>query len=309
MFRTSRVLSLSLSLETVGTVLCALHGVRVVPHSVPSAVDPVLRIICVLQGERNAQEGEKGEEEAQDRRHEQGQAGRKGEEKREEWKEETKPKKKKTEERNEEEKKDPKGKSRSIVAEDDAPEQVQEIKAKPAQMAALPRRAPRSTHMELKNDPPSPCGSVSGSSSQSSSSNNTTSSSSSSSSSRSESNESAQKTPVHQKGALKAAKTQAPENGKESAKPHFLLETHGRPPSKVLTGQTRYQKFTRWPPHVRSIEILKSFFSNEYGFLLGTFVHHYKNWCGQLKSATAAEVCVCTTFGVLCMHLCMDLCP
>ena len=68
---------------------------------------------------------------------------------REERKEEAKPKKK-TEETKDEEKKDPKGKSRRIVAEDDAPEEVLEIKAEPARMAALPRHAPRSTYLEVK---------------------------------------------------------------------------------------------------------------------------------------------------------------
>ena len=79
------------------------------------------------------------------------------------------------------------------------------------------------------------------------------------------------------------AKTEALEKGKERAKPHFLGETHGRPPSKLLTGQTRQEKFTGSAQHVRSIEILKSFFSNDYGYSLGTFVHHYKNCSGQLK--------------------------
>ena len=58
---------------------------------------------------------------------------------REEWKEEAKPKKK-----------DPKGKAKTIVAEDDDDafeEEVQQIKAEPAQMASQPRRAPSSTHL------------------------------------------------------------------------------------------------------------------------------------------------------------------
>ena len=68
-----------------------------------------------------------------------------------------------------------------------------------------------------------------------------------------------------------------------------MVETHGCPPSKLPTGQTRQEKFTGSPHHVRSVEIPKRFFSNKYGHLPGTFVHHYKNWCGQLKSATADE--------------------
>ena len=92
-----------------------------------------------------------------------------------------------------------------------------------------------------------------------------------------------------QKGVLKAAKTEALEKGKEKARPHFFLETHGRPPSKLPTGQTRQEKFTGLANHVRSIEILKSFFNNDYGYSLGTFVHHYKNCHRQLKAATAAE--------------------
>ena len=159
-------------------------------------------------------------------------------------------------------------------------------------MASQPRRAPRSTHLEVPEEPLSPLGSESGSSSKSGSSKSSTSSSGSSSSS-SESDESAEKSPVLQKGVLKAAKTEALENGKEKARPHLLVETHGRPPSKLPTGQTRQKKFTGSAHHVRSIEIRKGFFNNEYGYSLGTFVHDYKNCCGQMKAATAAEgMCV-----------------
>ena len=103
-------------------------------------------------------------------------------------------------------------------------------------MAALPWRAPRSTHMEVPDEPLSPCRSASSSSSKSGSSKSSTSSSSGSSSSSTESDESAEKSPMHQKGALKAAKTEALEKGKDRAKPHILMETHGRPPSKLPTG-------------------------------------------------------------------------
>ena len=146
------------------------------------------------------------------------------------------------------------------MAQQDAPEEVQEVKAEPAQMAAaLPRRAPRSTHLEVKDYLPSPCGSASGSSSKS---NNNTSSSSGSSSSSSESEDNAPKSPVHYKGALKAAKTEVLQKGKHKAKPHFLVETHGRPPSKSPAGQRRQGKFTGLARHVRSMDILKSCFSN-----------------------------------------------
>ena len=151
------------------------------------------------------------------------------------------------------------------MADDDAPDEVQEITAERARMAAVPRRAPRSTHLEVPEEPPSPCGSASNSSSKSGSSKSSTSSSSGSSSSSRQSDESAEKSPALHKGALKAAKTEALEKGKEKAKPHFLVETHGRPPSKLPTGQTRREKFTGSAHHVRSIEIVKSFFSNEYG--------------------------------------------
>ena len=218
--------------------------------------------------------------------------GRK-EEKRKERKEEAKPKKK-----------DPKGKARRIVADDDddTPDEVQQIKTEPARMASEPRRAPRPTHLEVPEGALSPCGSARSSSSKSGSSKSSTSSSSGSSSSSSESDESAEKSPVLQKGALKAAKTEVLEKGKDKARPHFLVETHGRPPSKLPTGQTRQEKFTRSAHHVRSMENLKSFFNNEDGYSLGTFVHHYKNCCGQLKAETALKVCVCTTFRVLCME-------
>ena len=208
--------------------------------------------------------------------------------KREERKEEARTKKKKTEEGKEEEKKEPKGKSKRIAAQDDRPEDVLEIKAEPARMAAVSRRAPRSTHLEVKDDPGHHV-EASGSSCKSGSSNNNTSSSRGNSSNNSESEESAKKSPVHEKGALKAAKTQALEKRKERAEPHFLVQTHGRAPSKVPIRQTRHEKFTASEQHVRCIAILKSFFSNEYGFSRGTFIHHYKNCCGQLNSATAVQ--------------------
>ena len=43
------------------------------------------------------------------------------------------------------------------------------------------------------------------------------------------------------------------EKGKEKAKPHSPLETHGRPPSKLPPGQTRQEKFIGSAHHVRSI--------------------------------------------------------
>ena len=242
---------------------------RVVPRTVLGDVDRVLRVSCVLQGEKKHKKEKK--EKKKHRTEDKSKAkpeGRK-EEKRVERKEEAKPKKK-----------DPDGKARRIVADDDAPDEVQEIGVEPARMASQPRRAPRSTHLEVPEDPLSPCGSASNSSSKSGSSKSSKSSSSGSSSSSSESDESAGKSRVLQKGVLKAAKTEALEKGKEKVRPHFLVETHGLPPSKLPTGQTRQEKFTGSAQHVRSIEILKSFFSNEYAYSLGTFVHHYKNCCG-----------------------------
>ena len=85
------------------------------------------------------------------------------------------------------------------------------------------------------------------------------------------------------KGALKVAKTEAPKNAKRKGQPHFSVETHGRAPSKLPAGQIRQQKGTALAQHVRSIKVVKQFFTNEYGCSLGTFVHHYKNCCGQLK--------------------------
>ena len=87
---------------------------------------------------------------------------------------------------------------------------------------------------------------------------------------------------MHYKGALKAANTEALEKGKDKWKPHFLVKNHGCPPSKLPAGQTRQEK-------VRSIEILKHFFKNEYRYSLGFFVDNYKNGCRQLKSGAAAE--------------------
>ena len=188
------------------------------------------------------------------------------------------------------------------MAEDDAPEEVQEIKAEPARIVALPRRAPRSTHLEVPDGPLSPCGSASSSSSKSSSSKSSTSSNSGISSRNSERDESAERSPVHPKGPLKAAKTEALEKGKERAKPHFMVETHGRPPSKLPTGHTRQEKFTASAQHVRSIEILKSFFSNEYGYSLGFSSTITRNAAGSGSRQLRLKVCVCTTFGLLCME-------
>ena len=253
---------------------------RIVSRTVPGDIDRVLRVLCVLQGEKKhkKEKKEKKKHRAEDKSKAKPE-GRK-EEKREERKEEAKAKKK-----------HPKGKARRIVADndDDAPDEVQQIKAEPAQMASQPRRAPRSTHLEVPENPLSPLGSASSSSSKSGSSKSSTSSTSGSSSSSSESDESSEKSPVLQKGVLKAAKTEALEKGKEKARPHFLVETLGRPPSKLPTWQKRQEKFTGSAHHVRSIQLLKSFFNNEYGYSLGTFVHHYKNCCGQVKAATAAE--------------------
>ena len=181
-FQAFWVLSLSLSLECVPNILCVLRVARVVFDTVPCAVFLVLRLLCVLQGDKKHKK-EKTEKKKHRAEHK-SKVKLVKQDKREEQKEEAKAKKKKTEERKEEEKKDPKGKSRRSAAEDDDAtlEEVQEIKAQPVRMPALPRRAPRSTHLEVKDDRPSPCASASGSSSKSGSSNNSTSSSSGSSS-------------------------------------------------------------------------------------------------------------------------------
>ena len=61
----------------------------------------------------------------------------------------------------------------------------------------------------------------------------------------------------------------------------------------VAHGVSVCVKFTGSAQYVGSINILKSFFSNEYAYLLGTFVDHYKKCCGHLKLATAGEgMCV-----------------
>ena len=95
-------------------------------------------------------------------------------------------------------------------------------------MAALLRAATRSTHLELKDDPQSPCRSASrrSASSRSGSSNHSTSSSN-------ENEDSAPKNAVHYKGSLKAANTEKLEKEKDKKEPRFLVETHGCPPCKV----------------------------------------------------------------------------
>ena len=255
-----------------------------------------------MEKKHKKEKKEKKKQRTEDKRKAKAEGRKEG--KREGRKEEAKLKNKKTEERTEEEKKHPKGKSGRMVVEDNARKDVLNIKGEAARMTAVPRPAPRSTHLEVMDDVPSPCGSASGNSCKSGSSNSSTSSNSGSSNSSSERQESAQKRPVHHKRALEAKKTEAPEKRKEKAKSHFLVEAHGRPPSKLTTGQTRQEKFTRSPQHVQSVEIFKSFFSKELGYSLRTFVHHCKNCYGQLKSATALllKVCVCTMLGVLCME-------
>ena len=109
-FRTSRVSSLSLSLEPVRTILCVLRVARVVPRTIPGAIDAELRVICVLQ------EGKKHKKEKKDKKKHKTEdkskakpEGRK-DEKREERKEEAKPQKKKmTEERKEKERRTQRG--------------------------------------------------------------------------------------------------------------------------------------------------------------------------------------------------------
>ena len=190
---------------------------RVVSRSVCGDIDRVLHISCVVQGDKKhkKEKKEKKKHKAEDKTKGKPEGGK--EEKREERKEEAEPKTK-----------DPKEKEKRIVSEDDDDafeQEVQQIKAEPARMASQPRRAPRSTHLEVPQEPLSPLGSSSSSSSKSGTSKSSTSSSSGSSSS-SESDESAEKSPVQQKGILKAAKTEALEKGKEKARPHFL---GGRP--------------------------------------------------------------------------------
>ena len=203
-FWTSVVLSLHPSLEPGSTVLCVLRVARVVPRTVPGDVDRVLRVRCVLQGEKKHKKEKKEKKRHMNDDKSKAKPGGRKEQKREDRKEEAKPKKK-----------DPKVKGRRIVADDDndAPDEVQQIKAEPARIASQPLRAPRSTDLEVPEDPLSPCGSASSSSSKSGSSKSTSSSSSGSSSSCKESDESAEKSPVLQKGVLKAAKTEAPEKG------------------------------------------------------------------------------------------------
>ena len=192
-FWTYAVLSLYPSLEPVRTVLCVLRVAHVVPRTVPGDVDRVLRVLCVLQGGKKHKKAKKEKKKQRTEHKSKAKPVGRKEEKREERKEEAKPKKK-----------DPKGKARRIVADndnDDAPDEVQKIKAEPTRMASQPRRAPRSTHLEVPEDPLSPCGSASSRSSKSGSSKSSTRSRSGSSSSSNESDESAEMSPVLQQGS------------------------------------------------------------------------------------------------------------
>ena len=104
---------------------------RVVSRGVLGDIDRVLRVLCLLQGDKKhkKEKKEKKKHKAEDKT--KGKPEGRKEEKREERKEEAKPKKK-----------DPKGKAKRIVAEDDDDafeEEVQQIKASADGFAAPAR--------------------------------------------------------------------------------------------------------------------------------------------------------------------------
>ena len=117
-FRTFRVLSLSLSLDLVLAILCVFFVARVVSETVRGAVDSVLRVLCVLQvGKRNKKEKKEKKKHTPE---DESRVNVVKEDKTQERKEEAKAHKK-TEQRQEDKKKDPKEKCRRILAEDNAP--------------------------------------------------------------------------------------------------------------------------------------------------------------------------------------------
>ena len=136
-------------------------------------------------------------------------------------------------------------------------------------------RQVRSTLLE-RDDPMSPDSGKgrSGSGSEpSSSGSNSTSTSVSSSSNSGDTEQDEPSKLAKTKSALRTVKSE--EVVARPKKPHFFVETSGRPPLKLPTRATRQEKHTSSDAHQRSLQILEEFLQ-EYDSNLGQLVHHYK---------------------------------
>ena len=78
------------------------------------------------------------------------------------------------------------------------------------------------------------------------------------------------------KSALRIVKSE--EVVARSKKPHFYVDTSGRPPRVLPTRATRQEKHTTNDAHQQSIQILEEFLQ-EYDSNPGQLVHHYKECC------------------------------
>ena len=78
------------------------------------------------------------------------------------------------------------------------------------------------------------------------------------------------------KSALRTVKSE--EVVARPKKPHFYVETYGRPPRVLPTRATRQDKHKSSDAQHRSIQILEEFLQ-EYDSNLGQLVHHYKACC------------------------------
>ena len=141
-------------------------------------------------------------------------------------------------------------------------------------------RQARSTLLE-RDDPMSPDSgkgrSRSGSGSESTSSgSNSTSTSVSGSSNSGDTEQDEPSKLAKTKSALRNVKLE--ELVARAKKPHFYVETSGRPPSLLPTRATRQEKHKSSDAHQRSLQILEEF-SQEYDNSLGQLVHHYKACC------------------------------
>ena len=141
-------------------------------------------------------------------------------------------------------------------------------------------RQVRSTLLE-RDDPMSPDSgkgrSKVGSDSESSSSGSSSTSTSVSSSSNSGDTEQDEPSKLAKtKSALRTVKSE--EVVARPKKPHFYVETSGRPPRVFPTRATRQEKHKSSDAHQRSIQILEEFLQ-DYDSNLGQLVHHYKECC------------------------------
>ena len=179
---------------------------------------------------------------------------------------------------------------------------VVSAKAEVARMTSAPRQV-RSTLLE-RDDPMSPDSgkgrSRSGSGSESSSSSSSSTSTSGSSGSKSSDTEEDEPSKLAKtKSALRTVKSE--EVAARPKKPHFFVETSGRPPRLLPTRATRQEKHKSSDAHQRSLQILEEFLQ-EYDSNLGQLVHHYKECCKK-KDHPAEGVYAPRVIGAVSCHV------